>query len=93
MTNAFADDACVLQAMNHPNVSVLDGGLPRYKAEGFALDTDVLSSEEEGVKRAHVDQEVGPSDITDETIHATANDSHKFLLNRSIVAISCTIIQ
>lgn len=48
----------VFQAMNHPNVSVLDGGLPRYQAEGYELDTEALSSEAEGAKRAHVETKV-----------------------------------
>ncbi|KAJ9094122.1 hypothetical protein QFC19_008074 [Naganishia cerealis] len=47
--------AFTFTAMNHPNVSVLDGGLPRYQLEGFELDTEALSSEEEGVKRAYID--------------------------------------
>ncbi|KAJ9098656.1 hypothetical protein QFC21_004304 [Naganishia friedmannii] len=50
--------AFTFTAMNHANVSVLDGGLPRYQAEGFELDIGVLSSEEEGLKRAGIDHEV-----------------------------------
>lgn len=45
-----------LQAMNHEKVSVLDGGLPRYRAEGHELDDTALNSEEEGLERARVGQ-------------------------------------
>ncbi|KAJ9122531.1 hypothetical protein QFC22_001960 [Naganishia vaughanmartiniae] len=49
--------AFTFTAMDHPHVSVLDGGLLRYQAEGFELDTEVLSSEEQGIKRFGVDNE------------------------------------
>jgi 3-mercaptopyruvate sulfurtransferase SseA len=42
--------------MNHEKVSVLDGGLPRYRVEGHELDDKPLNSEEEALKRANVGQ-------------------------------------
>lgn len=46
--------------MNHEKVSVLDGGLPRYRVEGHELDNQTLSSEEEGLERAQVGGQVRP---------------------------------
>ncbi|GHJ87446.1 hypothetical protein NliqN6_3848 [Naganishia liquefaciens] len=49
--------AFTFTAMNHEKVSVLDGGLPRYRVEGFPLDEQPLASEEEGMKQAGVTQQ------------------------------------
>lgn len=44
--------------MNHEKVSVLDGGLPRYQKEGFEVDEQPLTSEDEGVARARPEGKV-----------------------------------
>lgn len=38
--------AWMLEAMGHPNVSVLDGGFPKWTAEGKACATTEVVSEE-----------------------------------------------
>lgn len=45
--------------MNHGKVSVLDGGLPRYRVEGHVLDEQSLTSEAEALERAGVNGQVG----------------------------------
>lgn len=44
--------------MNHKKVSVLDGGLPRYRVEGLELDEKSLMSEEEGLAHAQSKKQV-----------------------------------
>jgi hypothetical protein len=44
--------------MNHEKVSVLDGGLPRYRVEGLELDEKPLTREEEGLAPAQSDGQV-----------------------------------
>lgn len=44
--------------MSHEKVSVLDGGLPRYRVEGLELDEKPLTREEEGLAPAQSDGQV-----------------------------------